>query len=277
MASATAKRRLGLSLGVKLFLISALLIIVAVGGAILVTYVRSNQIAQRAVDRSLASSRSVQVDYQNQRFEVLRAISEAFSRNSTFMGYIVEATGGGLLGSLGGAVDRGSILDLLEDRRQDLREDLRFDFAVVLDPDGQLIARTDDPGAGGTDLSQVPLFRAAADGNGSASGFWEERGALHQAVVVPLVQGFDLYGFLVVANLVGDDLARDVKRISGTDIVFLTRDTGGLGVQATTLDANGQHRRRAPGLGRGATLSRAVGTLSHRRRVAAAQCWLSAR
>lgn len=240
MASATAKRRLGLSLGVKVFLISALLIAVAVGGAILVTYVRSNQIAERAIDRSLASSRSVQVDYQNQRFEVLRAISEAFSRNSTFMGYIVEATGGGLIGADfggGGTVDRGSILDLLEDRRQDLREDLRFDFAIVLDPDGSLVARTDDPRAGGDDLSQVPLFRAAADGNGSSSGFWEERGSLYQAVVVPLVQGFDLYGFLVVANLVGDDLARDVKRISGTDIVFLTGDEKGLGVQASTLDA----------------------------------------
>ncbi|MDY7094581.1 MAG: protein kinase [Acidobacteriota bacterium] len=234
MADAT-KRRLGVSLGAKVFLISALLILVAVAGAIAVIFFRSTQIADRAVDRSLASSRSVQVDYQSQQVEVLQAISEAFSRNSTFMGYIVEATGGGLIGEA--SVDRGSILDLLEDRRQDLREDLRFDFAIVIDPYGQVVARTDDPGASGEDLSAQPLLAEAMVEGGYGSGLWREQGALYQAVVVPLVQVFDLYGYLLVADRIGDDLARDIKRISGTDIVFLTTLDEGFAVQASTLDA----------------------------------------
>jgi signal transduction histidine kinase len=127
-------------------------------------------------------------------------------------------------------VETRSILDILYERQQELG----CDFVLALDTNGRLLARTDAPDATGVDLSKRALV-AGALANHEASGVWDEGGKLHEAVVVPLVKGLDLLGYLAVGFLIDDAVAHEAKSIGGTDVVVLSRRGGATTAVASTM------------------------------------------
>jgi eukaryotic-like serine/threonine-protein kinase len=222
-AARTAARR-GLSLGTRIFVISSLLILVAVGAAVVYTSLRAQQVARQAVLQDLASSDAVQQTLERQRYERLELISRLFVADPYLTAYVAEAAT---------SHDSRSILDLLSERR----EDLGFDFAIVLDPQGKVLARTDRPGETGDSLAERSLV-AEAIHRYQASGVWQEGHDLYYAVAVPLTQGFDLHGFLLTGFAVTDEAARATMRVSGTEVAILASRDGAPEVAATTLDAD---------------------------------------
>lgn len=211
----------GLSLGTRIFLISSLLILVAVGAAVVYTSLRAKGIARQAVLRDLASSTSVQQAFERQRYEQLDLISRLFVADPYLTAYVAEAAT---------ALDSRSILDLLAERRQDLG----FDFAIVVDPAGKVLARTDRPGEVGANLADRSLVAEAVQ-RYAASGVWQEGRELYYAVAVPLTQGVDLLGFLVTGFAITDESARAAMRASGTEVAIVARRDGGPELAATTL------------------------------------------
>lgn len=221
MADATKTPSAGASLGTRLFLAMAFLVALAVAAAVVVTQWLGTQVSSSAVERTLERSSLAQELFEAERLERLRLIARLITDDPYFVAYIEESMSTG---------DVLSIQDLVDGRR----DDLAFDFAVVLDHEGLVVARTDSAQGTGQDLSGDPLVREAAE-RGGAIGLWSEQGGLYDAVVVPMDTGGVLLGFLVAAFAIDDNVALDLRRVSGADVVFASLGGDGPEAVATTL------------------------------------------
>jgi len=213
------------SLGTRIFLVSSLLVALAVGAAVTVTSVLAGKIAQRAAEDALESSSTVQTAFEGQRYERLRLLSHLFAADPGFAAYVAEAAG---------QRDARSILDLLVERRKDLG----YDFAMVLDPGGRVIARTDRPQAAGDDLAKRPLVARAlqSDTGYEAAGVWKEAsGDLYYSVAVPISKD-TLIGYLVTGFAINDASAYEVHKLSGADVAFVTTIDRQPAIVASNLD-----------------------------------------
>jgi HAMP domain-containing protein len=215
-----SSRRFALSLGTRIFLVTSLLIALAVGALVVLTWFVIQGIARKSVHESLRSSASAQEALQEQRYEQLKLSSRLVAVDPSVTAYIAEATQKNEL---------RSILDLLDSRR----DELGYNFAIVLDPSGRVIARNDNPAATGENLAQRPLV-AKAIANLDASGVWREGDNLFYAVAVPINQSFDLFGYLVTGFRIDDAAAKQINAVSGSDVAFLVGDREPK-VLATTL------------------------------------------
>ncbi len=216
-----AGRQRSLSLATRIFLVSSLLVLLAVGLAVAVTSFLTGRIARRAADDALESSSSAQAAFQAQRYERLRLLSRLFASDPSFAAYVAEASG---------QRDARSILDLLSERRKDLG----YDFAMVLDPTGHVIARSDRPQAAGEDLSKRTLV-ARAISDYEAAGVWQEGGDLYYSVAVPISKD-TLIGYLVTGFAINDAAAYEVNKISGADVAFVADVDQQAAIVASNLD-----------------------------------------
>lgn len=220
-ATTSPDRRRGPSLGTRVFLVTFLLIALSVGAAVAVTSFLVRRIARAAAQEALASSSSVQEIVQGQTQERLKLISRVFANDPYLAAYVAQASS---------EMDVASILDLLGERQQDLG----FDFAILLDPNGRVIARTDRLQASGQNLAGRPLVARALE-ELEAAGIWEEDGRLYDAAVVHLRRESSLLGFMVTGFAITDQSARGIHDVSGADIAYVALGQGGPKVVATTL------------------------------------------
>jgi len=204
----TESRR-GLSLGTRIFLGTALVLALSLGVAVAVVSVLGERVSARAArDRILGSAALIAAE-QQQRFDQLQLLAEVLAGSPTFKAYLAEAILAG---------DRFSILDQLDERRSELR----FDLAIVTDPFGNLAARTDQPDATGGSLAGRALVRKVmADYEGS--GIWIDGGRVYEAVATPLATE-GIFGQLVLGYQVTDVRALDIKRGTGSEVIFLAGD-----------------------------------------------------
>jgi serine/threonine-protein kinase len=206
-----ASRRAGLSLGTRVFLVTSLLILLSVGMAVVLTSLRVQSTARAEADRALKSSAAVQSLVQAQRFQQLSVISGVFAGDPDVVAYLGEATSG--------KVDLPSLLDQLGEAQ----ERLGFDFGILLDPRGRVLARSDNPNATGEDLSQRALVAKTVE-DYKGSGIWQEGDRFYYAVAVPVIVPvtFDLYGYLVTGFAIDDATANQVNEVSGSQVAFVT-------------------------------------------------------
>lgn len=209
--------------GLGVFLLCAVLILLTAGGAATVTLLRGNAAAQMDAEEALQRSDRTLIQQRQQRYQLLRYISRIFSTDELLMSYLTEATRQG---------DLVTVLDSIEEY-QNL---LAFELAVVLDRNGRVLTRTDDPDASGEDLSASPLVAVALEER-EAFGVWLQGGRLYHAAAVPLVRKFDLVGYIIVAFSINDTLALQVQRSSGAETLFLANSPAPE-VVATTLNAS---------------------------------------
>jgi serine/threonine-protein kinase len=201
-----SEARKGLSLAARIFLGTGLILLAALGAAVFAVSTLGERIAARAARDRISASSSVQTAAQQQRFQQLGLLAQVMAGNPDFKAYVLDAMGLG---------DRASILDQLEERRADLG----YDLAIVTDPNGIVAARTDQPEVAGADLSTRPLVRKVR-AEFEASGMWQDGTRLYEAVATPMaIEG--IFGYLVLGYQVSDLRALEVKRGTGSEVVFL--------------------------------------------------------
>ncbi|NBB93457.1 MAG: protein kinase [Gammaproteobacteria bacterium] len=219
-------RKSGLSLGARLFLAFGLVLALAVGGAMIVTLQVVRDIASDTVETSLSNSQSVQRYFRQFRARQLELVTELVSSDPYFGSYVDEA-----VRADDPELAARSVADLLQSRRNEFG----LDIALVLDPEGRVIARTDRPQALAVDLSDNPLVARGSEELVPVSGLWTSGDALYQATVTPIARGRTVAGLLVAGLAIDNALANDVKRVSGADVAYLAAGDR-LRVLATTLD-----------------------------------------
>ncbi|HMB53890.1 MAG TPA: protein kinase [Thermoanaerobaculia bacterium] len=218
-----AKRRRSLGLGTRIFLVIALVVALAIGAAVVFSFVVAERIARDTAGADLASTGQIQDTFRDQRYDQLLLSSYLFVQGDAYLSaYIAEAVS---------TNDTASILDLLSERQVDLG----YDFAIVLDPQGRVLARTDRPGVVGEDLSARPLVdRVLTDYE--AFGVWREGDDLYYSVAIPIARGAQLIGFLVSGFALSDDTAAEVKRVSRSEVAYVATGEGSPQVVASSLD-----------------------------------------
>jgi serine/threonine-protein kinase len=201
-----SEARKGLSLAARIFLGTGLILVAALGAAVFAVSTLGERIAARSARDRISASSSVQTAAQQQRFQQLGLLAQVMAGNPDFKAYVLDAMGLG---------DRASILDQLEERRADLG----YDLAIVTDPNGIVAARTDQPEVAGADLSSRPLVRKVR-AEFEASGIWQDGSRLYEAVATPMaIEG--IFGYLVLGYQVSDLRALEVKRGTGSEVLFL--------------------------------------------------------
>lgn len=217
------------SLASRIATVAVVLVSVAVSIALGATWLMSERIASDAVIDSLEATQAMQRYLQRSRARELALTTDLLAADPHDTAYLVEATRGG-----GGEdeVDLRSILDLIDDRRREYG----FDFAMMLDTNGQILVHTDRPDVGGRMLGDHPLVAPVIDELIPEYGPWHERNRLFNVAVVPLTTAFEVIGFLVAGLAIDDDTAADIKRVTGSDVAFISLQQGQERLGASTLD-----------------------------------------
>lgn len=217
MAAATEPAAGGrrLPLALRIFGLIALLLGIAVGGAVLLGYQHGGRIADRAVQRALDGSVMLQSEFSEKLLQELQFKVQLLAGDASFVKYIADAREQRLGLAVGG--DDRSIQDLLLERQQTFG----FGLGMVLDVDGEVLARSDRIEALRESLRSDPFFAAAHDPPAPISGYWRRGDQLYLAAIWPLAQGNDLIGFLLLASEVDDQLGERVAQAGDADIAFL--------------------------------------------------------
>jgi HAMP domain-containing protein len=223
----SAGRRLNLSLGTRIFLVTSLLIALSVGASVVVTSLLVRNIARKAALDALQGSARAQETLQTDYYDQLKLISRLLGQDAYLNAYIAEAQK---------EKDTASILDVLGSHQGDYK----FTFAMVLDPAGRVIARTDNP-ASRQDLSQQALIREALSGPKESAGVWREGDRLYYAVAVPMTKAFEVFGYMVTAFEITNASAKRVSATGGGDVAFVAADPNGrVRMAASSLDPSMQ-------------------------------------
>lgn len=245
------QRGFALPLAIRFFLATALLILLAVSAAVIVTYVQGQRIAVRAIGKTLSTSVAAQREFEQHRLEQLELSLRLVASDASFVKYIADANSASNLPGLGGdaAPDTMSMRDLLGDRQKDVG----FNLGILLDAKGEVLARTDQAEAFTESLAADPLVAPALAEVRPLSGYWRQNDKLFQAAIVPLAQDQNVVGFLLLAQAVDDELARQVAQVSGAEIAFWMPLGGKPALIASSFDSAqaGQLRERvksSPGL-----------------------------
>ena len=208
----------GLSLSIKFFLFTAIIIILLVGVTLLFSQRKATALANQTIKAGLEETVSTFETFQRDRYSKLKMINNVIAQNPYIVAYVEEA-------------DTRSILDQAQQRQQELRSD----FIIVTDSEGTVLARTDKPTINGQSLSDQPLISQGLDGE-EVSGLWIEGANLYNAVVLPLIQqGDTLVALLAVGYALNDTFAGEIKSLTHSETaIFITPRKGQTTLVAST-------------------------------------------
>jgi len=219
----------------KLFGLTALLIALVVTVAVAITIERANAIAKTTVDNSIAAAAKLFKEFERQRLGRLALPAELLGTDPKFAAYIQDSLTAGTstaatttaapgVPAAPATLDLSSIVDQLEQRRQAFGSDL----FILLDDQGRVIARTDQPAitaASYEDMyKETPLVKNIVDDASLAgsSGVMSLGGKLYHAAVAPVGAGQPpvRVAYLVNAYAIDDTFANRIAQSTNAGVMF---------------------------------------------------------
>lgn len=207
-------------LGVRIFLVSGLLVLIALVVAGTVASSQSQGVARATVAQSLEGALSAQRFFTRNQAIELEGLARSIGSNAAFAEYIAQAIQGdsGLGDSL--SADVGSILDQLLERK----DEYGFDFMIALDAEAMVMADTESDEAFEQSMEDHPLVARAISEGFPQSGYWIRDGVLYFASITAIERQRETVGALIVARKVADEIAAAFAEASGSWIVYTIID-----------------------------------------------------
>ncbi len=216
-AAATDGRTPGLAF--RIFLAIALVVLAALGGALLLTSGTARRAADRAVEQELSAAHLTIQEAIEARARTLRQVLAGQASFTPVVARLDAAVTAG---------DRGTLLDVADE----LRSQVEAAWILLTDRSGHVVAWTLLPEAAGDPLGESALVARALSGE-STSGIWieptPEGDSLFHAVSVPLREpsSGNVLGAIVAALPLDAAFAERLRRQTGSQIVFAAPDTTG--------------------------------------------------
>jgi eukaryotic-like serine/threonine-protein kinase len=222
----------------KLFGLTALLILIVVAIAVGVTIQRASHIAENTVNTSISNAAHLFREFERQRVGRLALPAILLGNDPKFVAYIQEAmsgvpaspaAAGGTAAAAGPVIDLVSIADQLEQRRQAFGTDL----IILLDDQGRIVARTDQPTVNVVtrqDLyEESPLVKKIVDDVSveSSAGVLPLGNRLFHAAVAPIGAGANnvRVGYLVNAYGIDDTFANRIAEATNAGVIFVSKSS----------------------------------------------------
>lgn len=226
----------GLSLTVKIFLSTALVVAVVIGLTLAVAARQASRTADVSVNRVLGSAReAVNARLAGSANGLLEAAG-AFAANPGFRAVVESRVGTDVL-----------------DQAEEAATSLSAKWVQIADRDGMRLAKSDDPGAAVEDLTRSPEIQSAL-GLQPMSGFGVTReNEIIQLAAVPIEgAGRIAVGAMLVARGIDSSFAAALKADAASDleVIFFTTDSAGAPVVAAST------------IGRDAEVVRAISALA---------------
>jgi serine/threonine-protein kinase len=213
------------SLSLKIFFAAALLILIAVGGAIAISAARSRAIADGKISDDLKKAGPAWESFQRNRYEELHRALAVVVNNAGTISMMAEQ-------------DAATTFDTL---KREQASSARADFLIAVDAAGTAFARTDKPLPYSRDMRAVPTIAAALQGEDDAEGIWLLDRKLYHVVAAPVLQGgSQTVGAIAAGFQINDDVASSLKSLVNAEVVFLAdtaqlRDPANPAVAASTM------------------------------------------
>jgi len=194
------------SLTNRIFLASAVLVVLAVGSTAALVSTRVSDFAEGELRRGLAESGAVverQCQVLAQEFSLLARLTADLPKLKAAI-----ATG-----------DAPTVRPLADEYRQMIA---RAGLVVVTDQHGRILANTDPDTLDDVSIAAMPSVRAAREGR-AASSYWPHGKGVLQVVSVPITIGAapaTLAGTLSLGFLLDAGRALDFKTLTGSEIAF---------------------------------------------------------
>ncbi|HEY0141300.1 MAG TPA: protein kinase [Thermoanaerobaculia bacterium] len=230
----------------KLFGSTALLIATVVALAVGITIERANRIARDTVNTSISAAAKLFQEFETQRLQRLTLPTVLLSSDPSFVALIQnDLTGGADAAADPGAPvtepavpnaavtaplpvqpDRVSILDQLEQRRESFGTDL----VMLLNDEGVVVARTDQPPTATPaqeEIDKTVLVSRLLDDASveSSSGVLSLGGKLYHAAVAPVGAGTPRIpiAYLINAVAIDDRFANRIAESTNAGVVFVAK------------------------------------------------------
>jgi class 3 adenylate cyclase/predicted Ser/Thr protein kinase len=229
----------------KLFGLTALLIAIVVAVAVAITIERANAIAKTTVDNSIAGAAKLFKEFERQRLGRLALGAELLGHDPSFVAYIQHAMTAPnettplavapgqpaaapqtAAAPQGTHIDFADILDIISSRKELLGSDLM----MLLDVDGKILGRTDQPALSGTATEELssPLARKIVDDAtlSVVSGVIKVDNHLYHAAIAPLVLGANnvRLAYVVNAYAIDDAFANRIEDSTKAGVLFASPD-----------------------------------------------------
>jgi serine/threonine-protein kinase len=194
------------SLTLKIFAAAALLILIAVGGAIAISAYRARRIADAKIEEDLRKAGPAWESFQQNRYAGLQRALAVVVNNA------------GIISMMTSDVDPATAFDTLKNEQA---SGARADFLIAVNPQGTAFLRTDKPLPYSADLSRVPTISGALEGEKTA-GIWLSGGKLYNVVAAPVLEGGTrIVGVIAAAFQINDEVAIAFKSLMNAEILFL--------------------------------------------------------
>ncbi len=216
-----APRRFGLTL--RIFLATALVVALALGGALVLTSLRARQTANATLERQLGSAGEVVRSFLEAEQAKLASGLAAAVQNPNYVSNLSSGQPGAFI-----------------DQAGTFREQLGADYIHITDAQGIRRARTDRTSQDTADISASPLVEAGLDGAG-AMGYSVLGEApdlrMYLAVSAPMRTGVTgtIQAVIIAAHQITDSLAGEIERATGSQVVFYFADDPGPVVVASSV------------------------------------------
>jgi eukaryotic-like serine/threonine-protein kinase len=217
----------------KLFGLTALLILIVVVVAVGITIQRADSIARSTVNASISGAARLFKEFEKQRLGRLALPTELLGNDPSFVAYIQKSLAGEAPApaqttppprAAAPTIDLVSIADQLEQRRQSFGTDLM----ILLDDEGRVIARTDQPTV--TAPTREDLYERSAlvkklvdDASAEVTGGVIALGnRLYHAAVAPVGAGANRVrvGYLLNALTIDDAFANRIADSTNAGVMF---------------------------------------------------------
>jgi len=162
--------RLGLTW--KIFLGTALVVLIILASTLAVTSVLAGRAADTAVDRGLSQTNEQVGQHLRARDQGLANGAKVFAQQPAFLGALERSLG---------LEDYSSLYD----QSREASQQVGAAWVQITDAEGMRLAKSDDAGAENSDLSESSLVGGALEGE-DKHGFGLAEGQLFQAVAVPV-------------------------------------------------------------------------------------------
>jgi serine/threonine-protein kinase len=222
-------------LALKLFGLTALLIMIVVGGAIGVTIERANRIARATVNASISSASKLYREFERTRLGRLALASQIVGSDPAFAAYVQSnlAPGAAATPAPGAASvpvpaagpDYVSLLDLITSRKESLGSDL----LILFDAKGNLAVRSDQPATIGDHSDalarQLPLVHDMLEDESipETTGVVLIDKKLYHAAVAPVAVGATpvRLGYLLNAYAIDEAFANRIAESTNAGAMFV--------------------------------------------------------